>query len=250
MQACLCVHDHQEQIGLGDCFHHLPANLQIHRHARVVSNAACVDEPEFLAVPFGHGEVAIASRSRFVADDRALIADDAVEQSRFSDVRASDDRDDRSAETAHAATASASDAKKSIKSYEGKTGIGSEVRSSSKAMSSRKMRSSLSVSAGINAIVRSWRSASTRRMSAPTRRPAVVMVGPNNELSATISSNSAPVASCSASSSGGISAAIAFPVTTAMRLPSILGKSSSPSATRDRSDATEPIPFSICEKSP
>ena len=54
----------------------------------------------------------------------------------------------------------------------------------------------------------------------------------------------------SCSSSSGISGAIDTPVTTPMRLPSRRGSSSSPSATRVRSEAIAPTPFSICGKSP
>src|SRR5450830_679687 len=56
---------------------------------------------------------------------------------------------------------------------------------------------------------RSWRSLSAVMMSFPTRRPAVVIVGPNSEFSATMSLKSAPLTSRSRSSSGSIRGAIA-----------------------------------------
>jgi hypothetical protein len=77
-------------------------------------------------------------------------------------------------------------------------------------------------------------------MSAPTSSPAVVVVGPNSEFSATMSSKCAPVRSASCASSGGMSGAIEAPVTTPIRCPSVAGSRSSPSRTRSRSIASEP----------
>ncbi len=78
-------------------------------------------------------------------------------------------------------------------------------------------------------------------MSAPTSRPAVVVVGPKSEFSIAISSKRAPVAAASCASSGGmIAAPIAVPVTTPMRRPSRRGSAPSPSAMRSRSARHRP----------
>ena len=84
---------------------------------------------------------------------------------------------------------------------------------------------------------------SARLMSAPTSNPAVVIVGPKSEFSIGISTNAAPVAVVSCSSSSGISDTIAIPVTTPIRMPSSLERSDNPSATLARSEVMEPIPF-------
>src|SRR5687768_6030659 len=247
MQACFCVDHHQQKVGLANCLDNLALYLDIHGYVRIVGEPAGIDQPELPPVPLCECKMAVPRRARLLAHYRAVIADDAVEQRRFPDVRPADDRYHGHV---HAATACVSAERTSMKSYDAKTGIGSVARSSSKTVSSRKIPSSLIVSAGISAIDRSCRSASASRMSAPTRSPAVVIVRPNSEFSATISSKAAPVAFSSFAMSSGMIPAIPFPVTTPIRLPSMRGRSSTPAATLDRSEATAPMPFSICEKSP
>ena len=152
MQSDFGVDDHQQQIGLANRLDDLAPDLEVHRNVRIVGQPAGIHQPELPAVPVRAREMAIARGARLVADDRAVIADDAVEKGRLADVRPADDCNYRDI---HAATASASAARKSTKSYEGKTGIGSDARSVSKSTSSRKMPSSLIVSAGISASERS-----------------------------------------------------------------------------------------------
>src|SRR6476619_7098181 len=106
MKPCLCVNDHQEEISFSDCLHHLPADFQVHRNTRIVSNAARIHEPELSPTPFGHGEMTIARRSRLLAHDCTVIANDPVEQRRLSDVGPPDDCNDWNVYTGHAATAS------------------------------------------------------------------------------------------------------------------------------------------------
>ena len=102
MHADLRIDDEQQQVGLVDRLVHLPPDLDVHRHARIVGDAAGVDEPELRGRPFGSREMAVARRARLLADDRAVVADDAVEERRLPDVRPADERDDRNV---HAATA-------------------------------------------------------------------------------------------------------------------------------------------------
>ena len=49
-------------------------------------------------------EVAVARRSRFLGDDGAFVADDAIEQRRLPDVRAADQCNNRNAHAAASAT--------------------------------------------------------------------------------------------------------------------------------------------------
>ena len=65
-----------------------------------------------------------------------------------------------------------------------------------------------------------------------------------------MSSNRAPVCAATCSSSAGISGAIETPVTMPIRFPSSRGSVAIPSASRIRSAATAPTPFSICGNSP
>src|SRR5437899_2612403 len=136
--------------------------------------------------------MAVAGGARFLGDDRAVVADDTVEQRRLADVRAPDEGDDGNG---HAASARGSPSceRTSMKSYDGYTGMCNCSRSVMNGSSSRKTPLSLMHSAGISARSRSVRSLKARLMSAPTSRPAVVVVGPNSEFSATMSSNEAPV---------------------------------------------------------
>ena len=121
MQADLGVDDEQQQVGLVDRRRDLAADLDVHRRLRIVGHTAGVDQPERAAVPVGAREMAVARRARFFGDDGLLVADDAVEQRRLSDVRPADERDDG---YAHAAcrplsTGSPSCASTSMKSYDG-----------------------------------------------------------------------------------------------------------------------------------
>src|SRR5688500_16101315 len=100
----------------------------------------------------------VARGPRFVADDCAVVRDDAVEQGGFADVRPADQRDYGQV---HAATPLGSCSRTSMKSYEGKMGIESASRRAPSDRSSRKTLSSFMVSAGMSAIPRSWRSFST-----------------------------------------------------------------------------------------
>ena len=82
-----------------------------------------------------------------------------------------------------------------MKSYEGYTGIGSSSRKRDERLVVEEHAVVVDRLGGNQREVEIVPSASARRMSAPTSRPAVVVVGPNSEFSTTISSNVAPVAS-------------------------------------------------------
>src|SRR5687768_100956 len=127
MDADLRVDDEEGHVRLFDRGRDLTANLAVHWRARIVGQSAGVDEPERPAIPLGTREVAIARRPRFLGDDRAVVADDAVEQRGLADVGAPDERDDRDAHAAcgPVSAGSPSWASTSMKSYEGNTGIGS-----------------------------------------------------------------------------------------------------------------------------
>ena len=113
MQPVLGVHDEQEQIGLADRLHDLPADLRIHRIVRIVRQPAGVDQPKGAAVPVGEAEVTVARGAGLVTDDGRLPADDAIEERGFADVGAANDGDDR---CTHAATAWSSCSSTSMKS--------------------------------------------------------------------------------------------------------------------------------------
>ena len=116
MQPGLRV-DHQHQkIGFLDRLQHLTLDLEVHRNVRIVGQPAGVDQPELTAVPFGAREMAVARGARLVADDGAVLTDDAVEQRGLADVRTPDERDYGNA---HAATAVGSFSRTSMKSYDG-----------------------------------------------------------------------------------------------------------------------------------
>src|SRR3954469_17251270 len=247
MKSRLGVDYEHEKIGFIDRLQHLALDLHIHRNVGIVSETSRVDQPELSAVPFGPREVPVASSAGFFADNGAVLSDDAVEERGLPNVGPPNKGDYGQI---HAATPTDSDARTSMKSYDGKTGIGSDARTASRVKSSRKMLSSLIVSAGMSAMSRSWRCASADMMSRPTSSPAVVIVGPHSEFSATISSKRAPLTSESRSRSGLMSGAIANPVTTPIVWPSRRLTRSSPAATRMRSEVTAPTPFSICAKSP
>src|SRR5262245_19978702 len=104
MQPHFRVDDEQKKVRFADCLIDLSPNLDVHRQARIVSNAAGVDEPECLPRPVGLGEVAVASRPRFLGHNRGVVPDDAVEQLGFSDVRTTNQCNDGNAHAAASAT--------------------------------------------------------------------------------------------------------------------------------------------------
>src|SRR4029079_43442 len=239
------VDDEENQIRFADRFIDLTADLDVHWRAWIVGDAAGVKEPEITPGPIGLREVPITRGTGFLGHDGAVVADDAIEERRLADVRPADECDDGDCHVSAVgdrrwavedlATCPSPIAHRpspdstSMKSYDGCTGIGSSSRTVMNDSSSRKTPLSLMHSAGISARSRSLRPASARRMSAATRRPAVVVVGPKSELVVTMSSKSAPVCSCSAWSSSGMMSDIDTPVTTPMRRPSRRGSSPRPS---------------------
>src|SRR5947209_6615607 len=88
------VDDEQEQIRLLDRLAHLAPDLDVHRMLWIVRHTAGVDEPKLSPAPIGAREMAIARRARLVRNDCRLATDDAVEESRFPDVRPSEQRND------------------------------------------------------------------------------------------------------------------------------------------------------------
>ena len=80
MDADLCIHDQQHEIGFLDRLLDLLANLEVHRKRRIFAKAAGVDEPERACVPFGPRVVTVARRARLVTHDGRVAADDAIEQ--------------------------------------------------------------------------------------------------------------------------------------------------------------------------
>src|SRR5688500_4577780 len=101
MDSVFRVDYEHEKIGLLDCLHHLTLDLDVHRNPWIVGEPAGVHEPELTAVPLGAREMPVARGPGFVAYNGAVVADDAVEQSRFADVRPADKRDNGQV---HAAT--------------------------------------------------------------------------------------------------------------------------------------------------
>ena len=198
-------------------------------------------------------EMPVARRARFFGDDRAVVADDAVEQRGLSDVRPADQCDDGNAHAAASATRGSPSCDEHVDEVVGRIHrhAASASRSVMNGSSSRNTPLSLMHSAGISARSRSWRSASARRMSAPTSRPAVVVVGPNSEFSVDDELERAPVASRELLEQLGHQRA---PSTRRSRRRCAVlrgaAATSRPSCTRERSDATAPTPFSICGKSP
>jgi hypothetical protein len=124
MQTGLRVDNQHEEIGFLNRLQHLSLDLDIHRNAGVVGQSAGIDQPELTSIPVGAREMAIPGRASLVADYRAVIADDAVEKRGLPDVGTSDECDDRKV---HAGTPLSSDSRISMKSYEGKIGIGSDA---------------------------------------------------------------------------------------------------------------------------
>ena len=85
-------HDH---VRLGDRDPRLVLDACLDRVARVDLEAAGVHEHEPPAVPVALAVQPITGRAGSVLDDRRALADDAVEQRAFADVRPPDDGDDR-----------------------------------------------------------------------------------------------------------------------------------------------------------
>src|SRR3954464_15505447 len=117
MKAGFGVYDEHQEIGLLDRLQHLALDLHVHWDARIVGEAAGVDQPELASVPLRPREMPVSSRTCFLADDGAVLADDAVEKRGLADIGTPDQGDDRQI---HAATPIASDARTSMKSYDGK----------------------------------------------------------------------------------------------------------------------------------
>ena len=128
MQSGLGVHHQHQQVGFFDRLQYLPLDLDVHRDARVVGQTTCVDQPELATIPFGAREMPVARSASLLADDGAILANDAVEQSRLADVGTSDERNDRQI---HVSTTPASDSSTSMKSYDGKIGIARDSRTAS-----------------------------------------------------------------------------------------------------------------------
>ena len=124
MQSCLRVDNEHQEIRFLDRLQNLALDLDIHWDARVVGKSAGIDQPELAAIPIGAREMAITSRASLVADNRAVIAHDAVEKRRFPDVGTPDECNDREI---HAGTPLSSDSRISMKSYDGKMGMGSDA---------------------------------------------------------------------------------------------------------------------------
>src|SRR6476620_11811177 len=146
MQSCLRVDDKHQEIGLADCLDDLTPNLEVHREMWIVEKPACIDEPELTAVPFRASEVTVTCGAGLSAHNCTAVSDYAIDECRLAYIGAPDEGDYWNI---HAATASSSLPRMSMKSYDGCTGIGKVSLSSSKATSSRKMRSSLIDSAGM-----------------------------------------------------------------------------------------------------
>ncbi len=94
MQSGDRVHDEQQHVRFLHRLQHLAANLDVHRNVRIVGETAGVHEPEGAAIPHGTAEVTVARGAGLVAHDRRVVADDAIEELRLTDVRAADDGDD------------------------------------------------------------------------------------------------------------------------------------------------------------
>src|SRR6185295_16759316 len=124
------VDDEENQIRFADRLTDLTADLDVHWRARIVGDAAGVDEPEMTPGPIGLREVAIARRAGFLGDDGAVVADDAIEERRLADVRPSDECDDGDCHVwatrrlgDSATRLPSSCASTSMKLYDGKTGM-------------------------------------------------------------------------------------------------------------------------------
>jgi hypothetical protein len=94
VRADLRVDDEQQQVRLVDRLAHLLPDLDVHRHALVVGEAAGVDEPERAPVPLDAAEMAVAGGPGLVAHDGRVLADEAVEERRLAHVGAADQGDD------------------------------------------------------------------------------------------------------------------------------------------------------------
>ena len=113
METGFGIHHEHQEIRLFNGLKHLTLDLKVHRNAGVVGQAAGVDEPELAAVPLCAREMPVACGSCFLADNRAVLTDDAVEERRLADVWTPNQGDHRQI---HAATPIASEARTSMKS--------------------------------------------------------------------------------------------------------------------------------------
>ena len=89
-----------------------------------VGQSTGIDQPELPSVPISAREMAIARGTRLVAHNRTVIPDDTVEKRGLPHVGTSDERNDWKV---HAGTPLSSDSRISMKSYDGKIGMGSDA---------------------------------------------------------------------------------------------------------------------------
>jgi hypothetical protein len=91
------IDQQEDHVGLLDGQPGLLLDALLDGVARVLLEAAGVDDDEAPAVPLGHVVQPVARRSRAILDDRHALADDAVEERALADVRPADDGDHRQA---------------------------------------------------------------------------------------------------------------------------------------------------------
>src|SRR4051812_47878003 len=129
MQSVLRIDDEHQQVRLFNCLEDLSLDLDIHRHPRIVSQSAGINQPELTPVPIRASEVTITRGASFVAHDCAVLTNNAVEERGLADVGSTDERYHGEV---HASTPLSSDESTSMKSYDGKIGIGSALRTFSR----------------------------------------------------------------------------------------------------------------------
>src|SRR3954471_11241495 len=92
MQSVLRIDDEHQQVRLFDCLEDLSLDLHIHRHPRIVSKSAGINQPELTPVPIRASEVTITRGASFVTHDCAVLTNDAVEERGLADVWTSNER--------------------------------------------------------------------------------------------------------------------------------------------------------------
>ncbi len=130
----------KQKIRFPDRFVDLAADLPVHWRARIVGDAAGVDEPEWTPCPLRLSEVPIARRAGLLRHDRGVVLDDAVEERGFADVRSADQCHDWNAHAAAPSRRAApvpSCVRTSTKSYDGYTGMENSSRTAMNGSSSR-----------------------------------------------------------------------------------------------------------------
>ena len=85
------LHQEEDDVRLVDGQHHLPADFVFENVVGIDGVSARVDHGELLAVPVRLAVVAVSGGSGRGVHDRLPFADQAVEEGRFADVRASYD---------------------------------------------------------------------------------------------------------------------------------------------------------------